>query len=90
MEPKERKAYRKLTKDQLIDNIDQLNKDCEYWFPREGDPVAYTPPPAKKAGVISIDFWPPSDWWRLHYHGWRSGQYAQLCIGPLRIDWFNN
>lgn len=41
-----------------------------------------------KAGVISFDFWPPRDWFRLSYHPWKQGMAAQLCIGPIRIDWF--
>jgi regulator of replication initiation timing len=41
-----------------------------------------------KGGVVSFDFWPPSDWFRLKYDKWTPGMAAQLCIGPLRIDWF--
>lgn len=43
-----------------------------------------------KAGVISFDFWPPRDWFRLKYYKWNPGESAQLCIGPIRIDWFQS
>lgn len=41
-----------------------------------------------KAGCISFDFWPIQDWFRLSYYSWSPGQAAQMCIGPLRLDWF--
>lgn len=41
-----------------------------------------------KAGVVSFDFWPWRDWFRLSYNRWHPGQAAQLCIGPVRVDWF--
>lgn len=41
-----------------------------------------------KAGVVSFDFWPLRDWFRLSYDKWNPGMAAQLCVGPLRIDWF--
>lgn len=41
-----------------------------------------------KAGCVSFDFWPISDWFRLSYHRWSPGQASQLCIGPIRFDWF--
>lgn len=42
----------------------------------------------KKAGVVSFDFWPLSDWFRLSYNKWNPGMATQLCIGPIRFDWF--
>ena len=42
----------------------------------------------KKGGVVSLDIWPPSDWFRLNYNSWDPGMAAQLCVGPVRIDWF--
>lgn len=42
----------------------------------------------KKAGSVSFDFFPLSDWYRLSYNKWNPGMYTQLCVGPLRIDWF--
>ena len=59
----------------------------------------YEPPKEKKekkkklpkwGGTVSFDFWPISDWVRLSYKPYKSGKYAQICIGPLRIDWFAN
>lgn len=41
----------------------------------------------KKFGVVSFDIWPPRDWFRFNWTRWNPGQAAQLCIGPLRIDW---
>lgn len=99
MDEKNRKAFKKMTKDQLIETIDQLNRDCEYWSKcyRETakniiQQAAITPEPKRpwygwKYGSVSFDFWPPKDWLRLHYHGWQPGRYAQLLIGPIRIDW---
>lgn len=43
-----------------------------------------------KAGVVSFDFWPLSDWFRLTLHRWNPGQSFQLCIGPIRVDWFTS
>lgn len=43
-----------------------------------------------KAGCVTIDFWPPRDWFRLSYHPWKPGMAAQLCIGPIRIDFFQS
>lgn len=42
----------------------------------------------QKAGTICFDFWPLSDWYRLSLKKWNPGCYAQLCVGPLRVDWF--
>jgi regulator of replication initiation timing len=43
-----------------------------------------------KNGCVTLDFWPPRDWFRFSYHAWKPGMAAQLCIGPLRIDWFQS
>lgn len=42
-----------------------------------------------KYGTISLDFWPPSGWFRLNYEPWGTGGYAQLIVGPIRIDWLD-
>ena len=42
----------------------------------------------KYSGDVSFDFWPLSDWVRLELKKWKPGQYFQLCIGPLRIEWY--
>jgi hypothetical protein len=42
----------------------------------------------KKAGVVSFDFWPLSDWFRFNYNKWTPGMATQLCIGPIRLDWY--
>lgn len=42
----------------------------------------------KKNGVISFDFWPLRDWFRLSRHKWNPGMAAQVCVGPIRVDWF--
>lgn len=70
---------------QLKESLTQLQRSrcCEI---DEKKPVKKSRKP--KAGVVSIDFWPPSDWFRLSLDKWSPGQYAQLCIGPIRIDWF--
>lgn len=50
-----------------------------------------TPTPKKKypkAGCVSFDFWPLSDWFRLSLNRWNPGMASQLCIGPIRVDWF--
>jgi hypothetical protein len=41
-----------------------------------------------KAGVVSFDFWPLRDWFRLSYDKWNPGRATQLCIGPIRLDWY--
>lgn len=99
MDKKNRKAYKKMTKDELIDNIDQLNKNCESWAKRyreyreiyDYNEEAATTPKRPwygwKFGSVSFDFWPPREWLRLDYRPWGPGKYAQLCIGPIRIDW---
>lgn len=37
---------------------------------------------------ISFDLYPLTDWFRLSYNKWNPGRYAQLCIGPIRVDIF--
>lgn len=93
------KAYSKLSKKELIENIDQLNKDCDYWAKEtrrlrtekfEADQAAATPKRpiwGWKFGSVAIDFWPPTEWFRFRWSPWKPGRYAQLCIGPIRIDW---
>ena len=49
--------------------------------------MAPKPAKIKKYGGISFDFWPPRDWFRFSYNKWHPGMAAQLCIGPIRIDW---
>lgn len=42
----------------------------------------------KYAGCLSFDFWPISDWFRLNLYRWNPGKAFQLCIGPIRLDFF--
>lgn len=42
----------------------------------------------KYAGDIAFDFWPLRDWFRLSFKKFRPGQYAQLVVGPVRIEWY--
>jgi hypothetical protein len=41
-----------------------------------------------KAGTLSFDYWPPSDWLRFSVHRWKPGQYFQINLGPFRFDWY--
>lgn len=41
----------------------------------------------KKFGILSLNFWPISDWVCFSYNKWDSGQYFQIRIGPLGFDW---
>ncbi len=54
----------------------------------EIDPINETKNP--KNGCLSFDFWPLSDWVRLSLYRWEPGKAFQLCIGPCRLDWFEN
>lgn len=40
------------------------------------------------AGCISLDFWPIREMFRLSFSKWNPGKYAQLVVGPIRIDFF--
>lgn len=42
----------------------------------------------KYAGDIAFDIWPLSDWFRWSYSSWDPGKYWQLCIGPIRFEFF--
>lgn len=42
------------------------------------------------AGVLSFDFWPLGDWFRLNLYRWNPGKAFQLCIGPFRLDFFES
>lgn len=46
------------------------------------------PPKVTKCFSIALDLWPPSEWFRFKWYGWNPGRYAQLYIGPLRVDFF--
>lgn len=42
----------------------------------------------RKNASITLDLWPLRDWFRFSYSPWNPGKYAQLCVGPVRIDFF--
>jgi len=44
----------------------------------------------KYAGCICFDFWPLKDWVRFYHKKWQPGYYWQLCIGPIRIDFWED
>jgi hypothetical protein len=44
----------------------------------------------KHAGALSFDFWPLRDWFRLSVKKWNPGKYAQVCIGPIRLDFWED
>lgn len=50
----------------------------------------YVPPKHPKCLSISLDLWPLGEWWRFNWKGWNPGKYAQLNIGPLRVDFFQS
>lgn len=47
-------------------------------------------PGTDKAGSLSFDFWPPSDWFRLKLDRWTPGMYFQITVGPLRFDFYQS
>lgn len=40
------------------------------------------------AADAAFDFWPLSDWFRLSVKRYRPGQYFQVCIGPIRFEFY--
>lgn len=38
--------------------------------------------------TISFDPWPLMEWKRFSYSKYNPGKYMQICVGPLRVDWF--
>lgn len=44
----------------------------------------------KYAMTFSLDLWPLKDWFRLSVSPFQPGRYFQLCIGPFRIDFFED
>lgn len=49
---------------------------------------AATKPKHKHALCVSFDLWPISDFWRFNYTPYQPGYYFQLCLGPLRLDFY--
>lgn len=47
-------------------------------------------PEPKYSVCATLDVWPPRDWWRFKLDRWNPGRYFQLCVGPIRIDVFEN
>lgn len=45
-------------------------------------------PRKRHSAGVSLDLWPISDWFRLSFHRWNPGKYAQLTIGPIRVDFY--
>lgn len=41
-------------------------------------------------GSVSLDYWPPQDWFRLKYYPYKNGKSFQLNLGPIRIDFARN
>lgn len=56
----------------------------------------YIPPKQRRAKLknhalsISFDPWPLMEWKRLSYSKYNPGKYMQICVGPLRLDWFQS
>lgn len=51
------------------------------------------PEPASKkkyGGSLVFDFWPPRDWFRFSINKWGPGKYFQLCVGPIRLDFWQD
>lgn len=46
------------------------------------------PAKPKHAADMALDIWPIRDWFRLSYSPWNPGKYTQICIGPLRMEFF--
>jgi hypothetical protein len=42
------------------------------------------------AGALSFDYWPPSDWVRLKLDKWKPGNQFQICVGPIRFDFWED
>lgn len=40
------------------------------------------------AADLAFDFWPLSDWFRFSVMRYRPGQYFQVCIGPIRFEFY--
>lgn len=76
--------------EQLIDENDQLNM-ASVPVPQTVKDIFDKASSYKthKVGALSLDFWPPSDWFRISLHRWSPGKAFQLCLGPLRFDWFD-
>lgn len=82
---------------------DYEDLSAEY-YKRCNELMALTPvvpePPVKKliskiksrqpkyAGGVCLDLWPLSDWVRFSYKKFHPGQYFQICVGPIRIEWY--
>lgn len=56
--------------------------------PSEPKKVKKTRREPKYAADIALDFWPPSDWVRFSLSKFRPGRYFQVCIGPLRMEFY--
>jgi hypothetical protein len=42
----------------------------------------------KYCSDLAFDWWPPRDWLRFSITKWAPGQYFQICLGPLRFEFF--
>lgn len=67
--------------------VREYNKKCEELYSARAA-VKKSVKKREFAGDISFDFWPLSDWTRLTKSGWKPGNYFQLCIGPIRIEFY--
>ena len=51
---------------------------------------AYKEKIPKYGGDVCFDYWPLTDWFRLSCKKWDPGRYFQLCVGPIRIEFYEN
>lgn len=98
----EKALLQKEKKSSLIEEILQLHDDIVYLHQRNNDLMTERDQQQKAAKykakvklkdhclTISFDPWPLMEWKRLSYSSYNPGKYAQLCVGPLRVDWFAN
>lgn len=80
---------------ELIQENDRLTNAYEPYHPRRSfhrTPLGWwrlvRNHQAKYAADICFDLYPLSDWVRLSYKGFKPGRYAQLVVGPIRAEFY--
>lgn len=72
---------------ELIRENDRLTLKYEPYYPPK-HPKAKLAKLRNHALTIAFDPWPLMEWKRLSYSSYNPGKYMQICVGPLRVDWF--
>lgn len=91
------------TKKELKAQLEELDDDYQsivrdynqarfelYEYKKANAALAAPPRKAGYAAALCLDLWPLSDWFRLRFDRFKPGRYFQLCVGPIRLDFYED